>query len=115
MQLLASWLSLSVTLYITALIVPGFRISGIRGALVVGAIFGLLNWAIGWFIFGLIGISTLLIGFLFAFVTRWIVNAILLKLTDAFTDHMDVDGFGTALIASAVLSLVSAVLTWLFR
>jgi putative membrane protein len=115
MQLLANWLSLSVTLFITSLIVPGFRISGLTGSLVVGAIFGVLNWGIGWLIFGLIGISTLLIGFLFAFVTRWIVNAILLKLTDAFTDHMSIDGFGTALVASAVLSLVSSVLSWLFH
>jgi putative membrane protein len=115
MQLLASWLSLSLALYVTALIVPGFRISGVKGALVVGAVFGVLNWALGSLLFGLIVFSTLFIGYLLAFVTWWIVNAILLKLTDAFTDSLSVDGFGAALVASAVLSLVSAVGRWLFH
>ena len=115
MHLLVSWLSLSLALFVTSLVVPGFRIDGFKGALVVGAVFGVLNFAIGWLLFGIIGFSTLFIGFIFAFVTRWIVDAILLKLTDAFTDSLSIDGFPTALIASAVLSLVSAVESWLFR
>jgi putative membrane protein len=115
MQLLISWLSLSLALFVTSLIVPGFRIAGPKGALIVGAVFGILNWAIGWFLFGIIGISTLFIGFIFAFVTWWIVNAIILKITDALSDSLSIDRFSTALIASAVLSLVSAVERWLLR
>ncbi|HVW27615.1 MAG TPA: phage holin family protein [Polyangiaceae bacterium] len=115
MPLLISWLSLSLALYVTSLLVPGFRIEGPKGALVVGALFGVLNWGIGWLLFGIIGISTLFIGFIFAFVTWWIVGAILLKLTDALSNSLSIDRFSTALVASAVLSLVSAVERWLFR
>lgn len=115
MQLLISWLSLSLALFVTSLLVPGFRIAGPKGALVVGAVFGVLNWAIGWLLFGIIGISTLFIGFIFAFVTWWIVNAIILKITDALSDNLSIDRFSTALVASAVLSLVSAVERWLLR
>jgi putative membrane protein len=115
MQLLISWLSLSLALFVTSLLVPGFRIAGPKGALVVGAVFGVLNWAIGWLLFGIIGISTLFIGFIFAFVTWWIVNAIILKITDALSDSLSIDRFSTALVASAVLSLVSAVERWLLR
>ena len=115
MHILISWVTLSLALFVTSLLVPGFRIAGLKGALVVGAVFGVLNFAIGWLLFGIIGISTLFIGFIFSFVTRWIVNAILLKITDALSDSLSVDGFGTALVASAVLSLVSAVEMWLLR
>ena len=115
MPLIISWLSLSLALYVTSLLVPGFRIEGPKGALVVGALFGVLNWGIGWLLFGIIGISTLFIGFVFAFVTWWVVNAILLKMTDALSNSLSIDRFSTALVASAVLSLVSAVERWLLR
>jgi putative membrane protein len=115
MQLIISWLGLSLGLWVTAMLVPGFRVNGVRGALVVGAVFGVLHWAIGWLLFVVIGFSTLLLGFVFAFITWWIVSAILLKLTDAMTDNLSIDRFSTALIASGVLSLVSLVGRFLFR
>jgi putative membrane protein len=115
MPLLISWLSLSLALFVTSLLVPGFRIAGPRGALVVGAVFGVLHWGIGWLIFVIIGISTLLVGFIFAFVTKWIVTAIVLKITDALSDSLSIDRFSTALVASAVLSLVSTAEGWLLR
>jgi putative membrane protein len=115
MQLLASWLSLSVALWVTALLVPGFRLNGIRGALVVGAVLGVLSWALGKALFVLIGFATLFVGFIFAFITRWIVMAILLKLTDALTESLSIAGFGTALVASAVLSIVGTIGQWLFH
>jgi hypothetical protein len=39
----------------------------------------------------------------------WIVTAIVLKMADAVSDNIDIDTFGTALIASALLSVLSAV------
>jgi putative membrane protein len=115
MHVLLSWLSLSVGLWLTAALVPGFQIRGFKGALVVGAVFGALHWAIGWLLFTAIGISTLFIGFVFAFLTRWLVSAILLKLTDALTESLSIDRFRTALVGSAVLSVLSAILEIVLR
>jgi putative membrane protein len=109
MPLLVSWLGLSFGLWLTALLVPGFKIEGVKGALVVGAVFGLLHWAIGWLIFTVIGIGTLFLGFVFAFLTRWVVTAIVLKMADALTESLSIDSFRTALVGSAVLSVLSAV------
>jgi putative membrane protein len=114
-HLLVSWLTLSLGLWIVAAVVPGFRINGVGGALVAGAVFGLLHWFIGWALFVAIGIGTLFIGFIFAFITRWIVTAIVLKVADALSDSLSIKDFKTALIASAVLSLLSAVEGFLFR
>lgn len=113
MGLLSSWLTASLGLWLTALLVPGFEVKGVKGALVVGAVFGLLHYAIGWFLFVVIGLGTLFLGFVFAFITWWIVSAILLKVTDALTESLKIDGFRTALVASAVLSVLSALREYL--
>jgi putative membrane protein len=112
MGLLLSWLVLSVSVWVTALILPGFEVRGFWGAIKVAALFGLLNWLIGWFIFVLIGIGTLGIGFLLAFITRWIVSAILLKLTDAMSSSLKIASFGRALLAALLMSGIGTLAEW---
>jgi putative membrane protein len=112
MGLLLSWLVLSVSVWVTALILPGFEVRGFWGAVKVAALFGLLNWLIGWLIFVLIGIGTLGIGFLLAFITRWIVSAILLKLTDAFSSSLKIASFGRALLAALLMSGIGTLAEW---
>lgn len=106
MGLLVSWLLLSLAVWVTALILPGFRVKGLGGALLVGAVFGALNWAIGWLLFVAIGVGTLGLGFLLAFVTRWIVDAVLLEVTDWVTSRLEIRSFGWALAAALVMSLL---------
>ena len=103
---LIHWLVLAVAFLITAKVVPGVRLFGLWDAIVVAAIFGVLNWLLGWLLFVVIGIGTLGIGFLLWFITHWVVNAILIKLTDALTSRFEVRSFGTALIAALVMSLL---------
>jgi putative membrane protein len=109
MHILVSWVLLSVAVWLTALILPGFRVRGFGGALVVAAIFGLLNLVLGWFFFFIIGVGTLGLGFLLSFITRWIVDAILLKITDWITDRLEIRSFGWALAAALVMSLLGTV------
>ena len=113
MHLVLSWVGLSAGFWLTAQLVDGFRVNGVKGALVASAVFGILHHAIGWLIFTVIGLGTLFLGFVFAFVTRWIVSAILLRLTDRLTQSLEIDRFRTALVASAVLSVLSALGDWL--
>ena len=113
MAVLVSWLILSAAVWLTALILPGMRVRGFVGAVVTAALFGILNWLLGWFFFVLIGLGTLGLGFLFAFITRWIVNAIVLKIVDALTDRLTIDGFGWAFIAGLVMSMLGTLGQWL--
>lgn len=108
-ELLTSWLVLSLVVFGTAAVVPGIEIKDFKGALAVAAIFGILSWALGRVLFVAIGVGTLGLGFLLAFLTRWFVIALLLKLTDALTDKLTVKSFGSAFIASLVISVLSAV------
>jgi putative membrane protein len=104
MGMLLSWLVLSAAIYFTALVLPGFEVRGFGGALVVAIVFGFLNWLLGWALFALLGVVTLGVGFLLAFITRWFVNAILLKLTDAFSSNIQIRSFGTALLGALIMS-----------
>lgn len=101
---LASWLLLSLAFWLTSQLLSGFHVSGFWGAIKVAALFGVLNWLLGWFIFTVLGIATLGIGFLFAFITRWIVSAIVLKLTDALSSSLSIVSFGRALLGALIMS-----------
>jgi putative membrane protein len=109
MGLLLSWLVMSAAIWLTAQWLPGFSVKGFRGALWVAAIFGVINWLIGWFLFVVIGIMSLGIGFLLSFLTRWLVNAILLKVTDRLSSNLSIRDFSTALLGALLLSLFATV------
>lgn len=104
MRMLLSWLVLSVAVWVTAGILPGFRVNGFGGAIKAAAIFGILNWLLGRFIFVVLGIATLGIGFFLAFLTRWLVMAILLKFADALSSNFKIDSFGTAIVGALLVS-----------
>jgi putative membrane protein len=104
MRLLLSWLVLALSVWLTAAILPGFHVNGFGGAIWVAAIFGVLNWLLGRFIFVVLGIATLGVGFLLAFITRFIVMALLLEFSAALSSNFRVDGFGTAILGALLMS-----------
>lgn len=110
MALLISWLVLTFAFVVTSKLVDGFQLKGGLGSqLLVAAIFAILNVVLGRFLFVALGIASLGLGFLLSFITRLVVGAILLKLTDALTSRLKVKSFGTAFVAALVMSIVAAV------
>jgi putative membrane protein len=105
-HLLLQWLVLSLAFWLTAKVVPGFYVRGLGDAIVVAAVFGIVNFLLGTILYYVLGIATLGIGFLLGIITHWIVNAILLKITDGLTRRLEVRSFGTALIAALVMSVL---------
>ena len=96
-----------MAIWLTASIMPGMTIKSFWGAVKVSAVFGVLNWAVGKLLFVMIGLGTLGLGFLFAFLTRWVVNALLLKFTDALSDSLEVKNFKVALVAAAIFGVLA--------
>jgi putative membrane protein len=109
MGILLSWLVLSMAFWVTAQLLPGFQISGVKGAILGAAIFGLLNALIGWLLAGVVIVATLGIGWLLPFITRWFVNAILLKIVDGFTDKLTIKNFGTAFVAGLIIATIGSI------
>jgi putative membrane protein len=109
LSLLLSWLVLSLSVYVVSELLPGVILRKPADAIIVAALLGIVNLLIGWLLFFVIGVVTLGIGFLLAFVTRWIVGAIILMLVAAMTERLEVRGFGTALLAALLMSLIGTV------
>lgn len=115
MGLLVTWVILSLAVWITAVALPGFHVKSLGGAFVVAAIFGVLNFLLGWLFFTIFAIGTLGIALLLAFLTRWIINAILLKITDAISDALTIDSFAWALGGALMMSVLGSAGEWLVR
>lgn len=113
MMLLLNWLILSFAVWLTAAMLPGFHIKNFKSALLVAALFGVLNVLLGWLFFTVFTVFTLGIAWLLAFITRWIIDAIILKLTDKMTDHLTIDSFGWALVGALIMSMVGTLGQWL--
>lgn len=109
MQFLISWLILSLAVWLTALVLPGVRIRSFGSAIVVAAIFGVLNFFLGWLLMLFAGVLTLGVAWLLAFITRWIIDAIFLKITDSLSDRISVDSFWWALGAALLMSAFGTV------
>ncbi len=115
MELLLSWLVLSFAVWVTDAVLPGFHVKSFGSAILVAAIFGILNFLLGWLLFAVFTIVTLGIAWLLAFITRWIINSILLVLTDKLTDHLHIDSFGWALGGALMMSLIGTLGEWIVR
>jgi putative membrane protein len=115
MGLIVSWLITSLAVWVAAAVLPGFQLKNGRSALLVAAIFGLLNVLLAKLFLFVLSIVTLGLAWLFAFITRWIINAILLVITDKLTDHLKIEGFGTALLGALLISVVSYVTELMVR
>ncbi len=113
MGLLISWALLTIVVFVTAAVVPGFKIRGFTGAVLVAALFGILNFVLGWLLFVVIGVGTLGLGFLLAFVTRWLVDAILLSIVDTLSASLEIESFGRAFLAAMVMSGLGTLLEFL--
>ena len=112
MSLIVSWLILSLAVWVTATVLPGFHVKSFGGAVLVAAIFGLLNFLLGWLFFAVFTVATLGLAWLLAFLTRWLINAILLVITDKMTDQLTIDNFGWALGGAFMISLVGTLTQW---
>jgi putative membrane protein len=113
MSLLIAWLILSVAVWLTAAVLPGFHVKGFKSAVIVAALFGVLNFFLGWLLFLIFTVVTLGLAWLLAFLTRWLINALLLMLTDRISDHLKIDSFGWAVAGALMISVVGAVVTWI--
>ena len=106
LEFLLSWLVLGAAVWVTAAVLPGFTVKSFTSAVWIAALYGLLDWALGWLLFGVIVIGTLGLGWLLPFLTRWLVKALLLVVTDKISSALKIRSFGTAVVGALVMTVV---------
>lgn len=110
MGMLVSFVVLLVSFFVAEKMLDGMELKGGLGSrVIVGVLFGVLNAFLGPALFAAIGIGTLGLGFVFAFVSRLVATAIVLKIVDAVTDRLKVKDFKTAFLAALLMSVTSSV------
>jgi putative membrane protein len=110
MQVILHLAILSVTIIALSRLNPSVHIKNPATAVLVAVVFSVLNFVLGWLIRALLVVPALLtFGLLFLFVP-FIVNAVLLFLTDKAMASFKIDSIRGLLISALVITAVNAVL-----
>jgi putative membrane protein len=105
--ILVRWLFLAVAIFMAAYMIEGIRVSGFLSAIMAAAVLGVLNA----FFRPILLLLTLPLNILTLGLFTFVINALLLMMASGVIGGFKVDGFGTALLGSLVISLVSWLLT----
>ncbi|MCK5916621.1 MAG: phage holin family protein [Deltaproteobacteria bacterium] len=97
------WFILSAAIMVSAYLFPGIEISGFGTALFAAVVLGILNA----FFRPILIILTLPINILTLGLFTFVINAFLLLMTSGVIGGLHVSGFGSALLGSLIISLVS--------
>jgi len=98
---------LTLTVLLLARVLPSVKVRSTGSALVVAIVFSLLNFFLGWLIRVALFLPAILtLGLLFL-VLPFIVNAILLWLTDKLLRSFEIDTLGGLLLSAAVITVVN--------
>jgi putative membrane protein len=102
---------LTATVLLLARFLPSVRVKSVGAAIVVALVFSLLNFFLGWFIRAVLFVPAVLtLGLLFLFVP-FIVNAVLLWLTDKLIKSFEIESVSGWLTSAAVITAVN----WLLQ
>jgi putative membrane protein len=105
--LLLRWLILTFAIMTAAYLFSGIHVNGFGSALIAALVLGILNA----FFRPILLILTLPINVLSLGLFTFVINAVLLLMTSGVIGGLVVDGFGSALFGSLIISLVSLLLS----
>lgn len=112
-SILLAWLSASLGLWISSKLMSRVRLASFQDAIWAGALLGVLQWLLTIPIAGVLVLGTLGIGLILWFITRWVVIAIVIKITAALSSRLEVDGFLPAVVTGFIIAITGSVLRWL--
>jgi len=111
MQTLLHLAVLTATVLGIARFLPGVEVKGVKSAVIVAVVFSVLNLLLGWLLHVLLFVPALLtLGLLFFFVP-FIINTVLLWLTDKMIDSFELKTPRALFLSAAVITGVN----WLFQ
>lgn len=107
--------ALAVTVYALARLLPDVHVKSPSTALVVAVVFSVLNFFLGWLIRAALFVPAILtLGLLFL-ILPFVVNTILLWLTDKFLASFEIKSTGSLLLSAGAITAVSALLHFVVR
>jgi putative membrane protein len=105
------WAILALAIALAAAVLPGFDVEeGVLGYVVVALVFGLVNAIIG----PIVRVLTLPITLITLGLFALVVNGAMLAIAAWITPLIELDGFGSAIVAALVISIFSVILAQIF-
>ena len=106
MKLFLRWLVMAFAVWAATALIPGIHVSGGFGSyLWVAILISLVNMTIG----SLLKLLTLPAVILSLGIFVLVINAAMLELVSRWSSHFDVKNFGSAILGSIVISIVSGI------
>ena len=100
---------LAATIFVLARLLPDVRIRSVGTAILVAVVFSILNFFLGWLIRAVLFVPALLtLGLLFLFVP-FIVNTVLLWLTDKAIASFEIKSLRGLMISAVVITVVNGI------
>jgi putative membrane protein len=110
-RVLIAWLLSAAAFLGVSKLLPGFRIGSFGTALVVSAVYSILYVVLHFILFKVLWILTIPFVILSLGIIFFVVNAVILWLTDRFVEDFDIDSTATLLMAAVLLTIVN----WIIR
>jgi len=99
--------ALTLTVLAIARFLPAVEVKGVVPAIVVAVVFSVLNFLLGWMIHAILFVPALLtLGLLFLFIP-FIVNTVMLWLTDKLVGSFEIKTGRALLTSAAVITVVN--------
>jgi len=110
MHILIHLAAITATVLLLAKFLPSVKVKSVGSAIVVALVFSVLNFFLNWAIRAVLFVPALLtFGILFLFIP-FIVNAVLLWLTDKLIKSFSIDTMGGLLFSAAAITVVNWIL-----
>jgi putative membrane protein len=107
--------TLTVTVLLLSRIFSTVKVKSVASALVVAIVFSVLNVLLGWLIRVALFVPAILtLGVLFLFVP-FIVNAVMLWLTDKLLGSFEIETAGALFASAAIITIVNALFSFAFH
>ena len=97
------WLTLTGAIVLTAYVVDGIHVRSLSSAFLAAAMLGIFNA----FFRPIVLLLTLPINILTLGLFTFVINALMLKMASGVISGFNVDGFGSAIIGSLLISVIS--------
>jgi putative membrane protein len=110
-RVLIGWLLSAAAFLAVSKLLPGFRIGSFGTALVVSAVYSILYIVLHFILFKVFWILTIPLIILTLGLIFFVVNAVILWLTDKIVEDFNIDSTATLLMAAVVLTIVN----WVIR
>ena len=109
MTILWNILLYAVAVFLVSKFLPKIHIKNFTTAIIVALVYSLINFLVGWLL-TIISLPLILITFgLF----RFVVNAVLLWITDKLIEDFEIENFTTTLIAAVLITAFIRFVEWI--